>query len=219
MAITLNKSQIAMVKKIIIYFFVLVIAVVMPIYLQSVEDGYERQYKWLNNDTIEITHKLDGLNKKTIEFSDAVKKWEVLSDDDRKLGGLRINESKELLENLQKKYTLYDVKTSFSKPGELVKEHKTGAVSVYSSIVSISFNALSDEYVYNFIAEITNKFPGIVQIKSFILNKPSAITKELLKKISIDENASVVSASLDFYWHDLQSKEGKSSAEVGEPMK
>jgi hypothetical protein len=47
-----------------------------------------------------------GLTEKTLEFSEAVKTWESLSDEQRRLQGLRINDAKEIIDALEKKYYL-----------------------------------------------------------------------------------------------------------------
>jgi hypothetical protein len=200
----LTKPQLVIIKKFVIYFCILIVAVSIPLYLGSVLEGYEQKEKALGNEVIEMNRKLDEFNRKAQEFSSHVQKWEALSEGDKSLLGLRINDAKETLDKLEAKYKLSSVKTSFSKPAEIIGDYKTETVTLYSSIVSISFNSLSDEMVYNFIGDLTKNFPGIVQIKSLSLNKPASITKEMLRKISIGEDVVIMSGTIDFYWHDLK---------------
>lgn len=205
-AIILHKAQRELLKKFGIYLVILIISTIFTVYLGGVSDDYQKKHTWLENDINELKRKLDGMNKKTLEFSEAVGTWEALPEEDKNLQGLRINDAKETLDKLQVKYKLSAFKTSFSKPEELVGDYQTDTVSMVSSIITISFNAISDEHVYNFVSEISKNFPGFVQIKSLSLNKPVAITKELLKKISAGEDVNILAVSLDFYWHDLKYK-------------
>jgi|GEM_PF-6849590 len=224
MPLSLGKTQVLIVKKMVICFVVIIIAIVVPIFLQSVSDSYDEQYKKLGNEIKDLKQRLEGLNKKTLEFSDDVKRWEALSEDDRKLQGLRINDARDILEKLQNKYKFTSVKTSFSKPDEIGADYKTDTVSMYASIVSVNFNSVSDDLIYSFMSELTQVFPGIVQIKSCTINKPAMVTKEVLKKISAGEDAQVISVTLEFYWHDLKYKGPANSSATpsppgGEPKK
>jgi hypothetical protein len=213
MPISLNKTQILVVKKIVISLVIIITALIIPIFAKNIADSYNAQYKKLGNDIRDMKQKLEGLNKRTLEFSDDIKKWEALTENDRKLQGLRINDAKEILEKLQKKYKFNSVKTSFSKPDEINGDYKTETVSMYSSVVSVNFNAISDDMIYGFVAELIHSLPGIVQIKNFSVNKPAAVTKELLKRIAAGEDAQVISGALEFYWFDLKYKRPSDSSD------
>lgn len=202
----LTKTQHDIIKKLVVYVVLVVIASLFVFYLSGSVEESDKKYKWLQNDISELSRKLDGFNKKTLEFSEAVKTWDGLSDSSKKLEGLRINDAKDMLDKLQVQYKLSAFKTSFSKPEEIAGDYKTDTVSLVSSVISISFNAISDEYIYNFIEDITKNFPGYVQIKSFTMSKPAPVTKEILKKISLGEDVSIISVTLDFFWHDLKYK-------------
>lgn len=204
--VVLSKAQRETIKKLVTCLIVTVVSLAVPTYLSGKLTDMEKRKTWLDNDINDLNRKLEGLNKKTLELADSIKIWESFSDEDKKLEGLRINDAKEILDKLQKKYLLNSVKTSFSKPDEIGNDYKTETVAVISSIVTTSFNAISDEYVYNFVYELSKKLPGYVQIKNLTITKPNTVTKETLKKISVGEDVTVVPVNLDFYWHDLKYK-------------
>lgn len=205
-AIILTKTQYDLAKKLIIYVILIIIAFVFSAYLSSSVEEYEKKYKWLQNNISELSQKLGEVNTKILAFSEAGKTWEALSDDEQKLQGLRINDAKDILDKLKTKYKLSAVKTSFSKPEEIAGDYKTETVSMVSSIISMSFSAISDEYIYNFVNDIINNFPGYVQIKNFSISKPAIISNEILKQISLGSEVSIISVTIDFYWHDLKYK-------------
>ncbi len=201
-----SKEQRELITKLTVYLLLLFVTVSFAIYINNTVEDYNKKSAWLKNDINELNRKLDGLNRKTLEFSEAIKTWENLSEEDKTLRGLRINDAKDLLDKLQAQYKLSVMKISFSKPEEISGDYKTDTVSIVSSTISMNFNALSDEMVYNFLGDLVGKFPGYIQIKSFSINKPAAITKEILKKISLGEEASIIPVSIEFYWHDLKYK-------------
>lgn len=206
MPMSFSREQKFLLKKISIFVVFIIIAISISLYLGGVVDEFEKKNAWLKNDISETGRKLEGLNKKTLEFSEGVKVWESLPESDKELPGLRINDAKDTIDKLQKKYKLSSVKTSFSKPDEIIGDYKTDTVSMVSSMITMSFSALSDEYIYEFIADISKNFPGYVQVKSLSINKPSAVSKEMLKRISLGEEVAVLSVTMDFYWQDLKYK-------------
>lgn len=206
MSMSFSRERKILLNKISIIVVLIVIVISISLYLGGVVDDFEKKNTWLKNDISETGRKLEGLNKKTLEFSEGVKVWESLPNSDKELPGLRINDAKDTIDKLQKKYKLSSVKTSFSKPDEIIGDYKTDTVGMVSSLINISFNALSDEYVYEFIADISKNFPGYVQVKALSINKPSIVSKEMLKRISLGEEVAVLSVTMDFYWHDLKYK-------------
>ena len=205
-AIKLTKNQRDLAMKLGGYAIILIIVSSVAIYLSGTVDDYQRKHTWLKNDIADLNGKLSGLNKKTLEFSEAVKTWESMSEEDKNLQGLRINDAKDLLDKLQEKYKISSVKISFSKPEEILGDYTTDTVVMISSIISMSFDAISDEFAYKFIEDITSEFPGYVQIKSFSIKEATPVTKEIIKKISIGEDVSIIPVTLEFYWHDLKYK-------------
>lgn len=202
----MSKSKKDLILKLSIFVILICVVASVTFYLGSIVDDLEKKESWLKNDIGDMGRKLEGMNKKTMEFSEGVKVWESISESDKSLTGLRINDAKDVLDKLQAKYKLSSVKTSFSKPDNIEGDYKTDTVGMVSSTISMNFSAISDEYIYNFILDMTKNFPGFVQIKSISINKPIEVNKETLKRIAAGEEVGIISVALEFYWHDLKYK-------------
>ena len=188
----------------------LIVAIVIAIfiYLGQFQDKYQQQYNWLRSDISSFNRKIENLNKKTLEFSDAVKKWNEIGGDEKKLGGLRISEAKELIDTLKERYKLSDLEISFSKPKELTGgELASDVISVIESEVNLTLKAVTDEYLLNVIYALKKEFPGYIQIKSFSMSRSGEVTKEILQMLSKGENPGLVNAQVDFIWRDLKYKQ------------
>jgi hypothetical protein len=159
---------------------------------------------WLENDIQAVRGKLDNLNKKTLEFSEAVKTWEEMTESEKKLQGLRINESKDLLDLYKEKFRLTKVNTEFSKPVALGDRMKTDFIKTISSNVSITFSTLTDELAFNFIYSLINEFPGHVNIRSYSLTRSGGIDKVILEDIARGNVPGLVTGKIDFIWRDLK---------------
>jgi hypothetical protein len=73
------------------------------------------------------------------------------------------------------------------------------AVAV-SSDVSIDFEGLSDEYVYNLLKAIGEEFPVSSKITSVTLTRQENITKDVLRTISQTGTAPLVGGEIKFVW-------------------
>lgn len=203
----IRKIQKAFAIRLVIYLVIIAVITVIFLYLDSVEAKYKQQYDWLRNDISSLGGKIEGLNQKTLEFSDAVEVWKGVGEEQQKLQGLRINDAKDMLDSLKTKHKLSEVNISFSKPEDLQDENiKTESVSVVTSTVNISFKAVTDEHVFNFIMELAEKFPGYIQIKAFSLSRVDPITKDALEKLAKGETPGLVVGRVDFVWRDFKYK-------------
>ena len=207
-------------------------------YLKVQLHQQEDKYSLVKSDLTSVTRKLEGLNRRTIEFSDAVRIWDAMRDDQKQLQGLQLTKAKALLEAWQSQFKLSEVNISFSKPedvqdatvqdaGKNIKEHtgtteggadQSGLVNIVSSDVTISFKALSDEYVYDFIYALQHQFPGYIRIKTFTLTQETPVTKEVIERIAQGETPPVVSGNIDFSWRDLKytPAQGSDNTKTGE---
>ena len=175
------------------------------IYLDGTQNEYSKKHSWLKSDIQSFQGKIDGMDQQTLAFSEAIEVWNSLPLEDRQMQGLRITDAKDLLDKLEKKYKLTGVQVSFSKPEDSKDEDlTTNSIVVSNSKVSITFKALTDEYVYNYIADIKKNFPGYIKLTSFYVRKAGEIDKGSLLQIAQGNMLGLVEAKIDFAWHDLQ---------------
>lgn len=164
----------------------------------------EEKYHWLKGSISSLNTKLDGLNKKTLEFSEAVGQWEHMTADQKLLTGLQITKANELIKRFETEFRLMDVKVTFSKPEELKEGITSDTVKVVNSVVNIDFRAENDEYALQFVEALQKQFPGYVQITSFSLSRNEVVTKDVLSKIAKGENVALVSGIIELTWKELK---------------
>jgi len=81
---------------------------------------------------------------------------------------------------------------------------KKETMEVVTTEVSLSFSALSDAHIFNFIKAMQLHFPGYVQLTSLSLVRNQNIDPSIIQDI-LDGNApEMVSGSLDFRWWDYK---------------
>lgn len=201
-----KKLKRKMIKSFSIYAVIAVVICVSYIFIESIKDKYNQRHSWLSNDISSLNRKLDGFNKKTLEFSEAVKVWDSLPESRKKGQGLRISDAKELLDSLEKKYFLHDMRVSFSKPYTKEPE-KDDTVEVIESSINIAFGAVSDVYAIKFLNELIEKFPGYVQVSLFSMTRSKTVSKDILKQIASGQTISIVDCKINLKWHDLKQRE------------
>lgn len=176
------------------------------LYLHGILGEMNEKNDWLRNDITSLEGKIEGLSKKALEFSDAVKTWKSMDEETRKLEGLRITLAKELLDKYEKECYFSEVTTSFSKPEELSEGLTSDMVAVISSSVTMDFKGLTDQHVLECLGRMMSDFPGYIQITSLSMNRSGVITKETLQKIAAGEKLGLVDVKLKFLWRDLTFK-------------
>ena len=187
-----------------LYAFILATLVGAYYFLNQSHLKVKEKLNWLQNDINAVNNKLDNLNKKTLEFSEAVKAWEGFEEKQKKLQGLRINESKDLLDRYKEEFKLSKMNIEFSKPEELEDEFKTDVINTISSSVSISFSSITDELAFQFLYALIHEFPGYIEIKSFSLTRTTDISKVILEDIARGDIPALVNGRVDFSWRDLK---------------
>lgn len=201
--------------------YVIIIACLAQGYLllEKYHASLEQEYTWMKNDINALKGKIDTLNKKTIEFSEATGKWEALPEKERQLQGLRLTEAKEMIDALEKTYHLHITNTSFSKPKTLGASFTTETVETFLSEISLSVTALSDEHIFQFLQKMYEGFPGFIQLTSFSLIRTENIDKDVLIAVAKGETPALVKADIVFSWVDfkyIQKKENR-EASAGTP--
>jgi hypothetical protein len=223
----IQKLQHDLIVRLLISTAVLVVAVIGVYYLRVKVYQLEERYNWLKSDAMSLSRKLDSLNKRTLEFSDAVRVWESMTPGQKQLQGLQLTKAKALLETLQAQLKLNEMNISFSKPEEVSGAEESpatapaigakaplppaqeensivGEIKIASSNVSITFKALSDEYAYDFIHGLQHQFPGYVHIKTLTIAQEGKMTKETIQRIADGEFPAMVAVTVDFNWQDLR---------------
>lgn len=202
----ISKLKKKVIGRVVVYAAVLSVIILACIYLGDKKTQLQEQNDRLRNDISSLNKKLEGLSKKALEFSESIKVWETLDEQNKVLNGLRINDAKDLLDKLKEEYRLSGVNLTFSKPEDLKDQYVSDTIIVVSSDVSIQFSAMTDEYLFGFVDKLLSQYPGYVQVRSFSVTRSKNITKDVLLQIAAGENPGLVDCKLDFVWRGLKYK-------------
>ena len=158
---------------------------------------------------INTQNSLRKIGDKKVSYKDSIKLWEDISDSNRKLNGIKIDKGQEIIKQLQEKYLIENVKVDFTIP-EISNENefKTQTVDVLVSMVTLSFNSISDQYTYAFINELSKKLPGYIELESVEFSRIGDVNE--VRMIEIVKSGSIptfVKSSIRFKWRDLSEKE------------
>lgn len=192
-------------KKALFYGIILFAAAGFYTGLKMTFDSFEESKNNLKRDVSNLRDKLDSFNRQTLEFADALKDWESFSPGNKLLQGLRISEAKDELDRMANEYKLSGMQISFSKP-EINPAYTSDTVEVMSSFVNITFFALTDDHVFDFLGALMNEYPGHIQINNLNLTLTKDISKEVIGRVALGEAPALVSVKVDFSWYDFRYK-------------
>ena len=199
-------------KKIILSFviFLIILGVfsAVIVYLYSLQGKTKQKHDWLKNDISSKRQKINSLSDQAVKFAEAIGVWESFDEETKQLQGIRITPAKLVIDGLEAKYNLSNFKVVFSKPEDVnvnkYPELDNEVVTVSSSNVSIDFSAVTDEVVFNFLAELIESFPGYINIDTFFVERHQDIEKEHLEMIARGEYPALVNVKLRFILRDFK---------------
>lgn len=212
----INELRNKLILRMVIY--VLIIGGIFAVYsfAASTSDEALQKYKWLKNDIDSLQSKIRNLDTQKVEFANAVKIWENLSDYQKAMKGVQITRAESVLTALYEKYHLNNVSTTFSAPALLdIPEMKKELVLVeVSDTNSMSFGVYNDQQVYGFIEELRKTFPGYIKITNLSLTRVENISQTSLRRISEGETPPLVNVKIDFVWYALKEPVKDSNVEA-----
>ena len=199
-------------KKIIVSFviFLLVSGVFagVIVYLYSMQTKTKEKHDWLKNDISATQRNIKGLSDQAIEFAEAIGVWESLDEDAKKLEGIRISQAKLVLDELEAKHKLSNIKLAIAKPEEVninkSPELDNELIRVWNSNVSIDFSAVTDVDAFNFVTDLMESLPGYINIDTFSVERVKDVEKVHLEMIFRGERPALVNGKLRFVWRDFK---------------
>lgn len=190
--------------KLIINVSVIVLSMIACFFFDKEIVDLKAKKDWLDNDIKKLKSKIEAITKKDLALSKAIETWELFSDKQRELSGLRITEAKDLIEEYGEEFLLSDIDLVILKPKDALDFGTSDFIKLQVSDVTISFRSINDAFALNFLAKFQHDFPGYVKIKSFNLSKEQEVTPDFLKKIAAGEDASLVKGQINFNWYDMK---------------
>ncbi|MCH2037387.1 MAG: hypothetical protein MK137_02200 [Rickettsiales bacterium] len=168
----------------------------------------EKELKGIQGKMISKQGQLISLRQKKEDYEDSLRLWESLSSKNKELKGIKVDKGREILEILRQKYDVNNLNINFTIP-EIVQSRnwETETIDVVSSTVTLTFEAISDQYAMSFVDAVKKELPGYVKILSLRINKLDGINEQVIIQASRGEFPSLVKARLQFLWRDLKEKE------------
>jgi hypothetical protein len=147
----------------------------------------------------------NNLEAKIRDTKQASNLWRQLNENNKTRNGLKIDQAKILLKNLEKYYYLNKaVDVNLTPPTELSDMYKKETTVVMSSLVTLKFAGVSDELLLGFTDSILKNFPGFISVQSFIMERKEPITIDVTNKAAAGSFENIVEATLVFNWRDFK---------------
>lgn len=200
-----KRLQKTLLIKSVIFLGVIIVTGLVYLFVSDEYNQKAERLRWLENDIRTTRSKLSKLNQQAIDFGDALKIWQTIPEVKRGVQGLRINDGRAELKRLIDEYRLSDDIIEFNVPEE-AKDPKLKADTIKTMVseVNISFNAITDDLVFQMIEALNQKFPGYIQLKSLALSNEREVTQDMLEQIATGATPSLVRGSMDFTWWDMK---------------
>lgn len=192
------------IRRTIATLIIVVICAVGYWYFQSYGDQLAAQRDQLQRDIVSLNSKIVNFERKQQEYEEAKQLWSTLSDSQKKRSGIILGNAQQLLDNLKDQYSLGGFKADISKPVELKDIYKTDTTVVMSTKVELTFDALTDESIFAFVAALSRGLPGYVKIDYLHVMRSGEINPLLIRNLQQGTYQPVVQAKMTFYWRDLK---------------
>lgn len=200
--------------ELLIYLVVVVLGAAACFFMSGQLEQSKKKVERVESQVDKLKQKIRLSDVTNVEFAEAVRKWQSLSPEAKKLTGLRINDAKDMVDYFKEAYELYGVSTSFSKPQELSdKAFKKDTLSTVYSEVSVNFSSVSDAHAFNFVHALEQYFPGYIQVTSFSLSRNQDLTQDIFYNIVAGEQIPTVTATLVFKWWDFKERKAVNEKE------
>jgi hypothetical protein len=158
----------------------------------------------------QIGQKIVDIKKKEEDLKKYRILWNKLPDSKKKLDGVRAEEFQALLDNLAKTHMLKVVNIAIPLPEPLpLGDADKSSLNLFSTEVTITLNAHSDNEVFNFIEDLDNKITGFLLFKSIEIKKSREYKEEDFIKIanSIPDFVPIFNVVIKFFWYSYRDKE------------
>lgn len=199
-----NKIKKRIFLKLAIFLPIIIILVGAYYFVLSTKQNKIKKEASIKSDISQTKSNLDKLTANKKRLSEDMDIWRNMSENEKKMSGLRISEAKNIVDELSKKFYLTDVRTTFSKPEKMGDEFSTENITVLESSIKITFKALTDEYVIKFVEAIAKDFPGYIMLDSFTVKADESISENIVRQVAYGQNPQIVSGSVSFLWKDMK---------------
>ncbi len=122
------------------------------------------------------------------------------------------------LTELRSQHHLVNMEVTIAPVSDVTNnEFRLASGTMVKSEVSVSFGALTDNSVYNFIEALQRRFPGIILVSELKLARTGDVTRGVLTDLSQHKLSSLVKGSISFVWLGIRPKPDEKPANSHAP--
>jgi hypothetical protein len=138
-----------------------------------------------------------------------IKIWNELPEIKRQTNGIKLNEIKNLLQDLTESYNFKNINITAEAPTELVGIFSKGNVGTSTILITIEFNTFFDTYVYKFVEEVVKKLPGNTIIDEIFIKKVFEINEKYLQTANKNMKQLPIQARTKIRLYGINKKNGE----------
>jgi hypothetical protein len=201
----LSSLRLHTLRQIIIVTSIVAVTGIMYFATVTMADNRKEAARVLETEILSTRNQIKTLETEKAAFEESSKLWDSLKLGTQSLDGLKTEEGRKVLTSLEHAYKIQKLAIELTAPQKLENPiYQTDNFYVEGSIVSLRFEAITDEYAIGFINAIMRNMPGYVRIDQVSLRKSSPLTPDTISRLSKGETVTLVSGDLTFLWQGLK---------------
>ncbi|MDE3016502.1 MAG: hypothetical protein KGI29_06240 [Pseudomonadota bacterium] len=189
-------------------------------YFDAVEGNYQKESTDLYNQVAGIRNQTNRLYD---QYSRVQKNTAIYREAMEKNANHQLTISRQAVREhfgkLRDRYYLNNVHLTMSPITAMAEsQYKRNTVGMESSDITLSFEAISDEYVYDMLEAMQQELPGSSRVNQLTLTLTQPLTSGILREISQKGTFPLVSGKIEFTWFGVSPME-LSNSDAGVPQK
>lgn len=169
--------------------------------LDSMHDGKISENKTLESQLNAVTNEMNGLREKYVRVQkDIVLYQKIMAMDANDQLSLDSRAFATAFNGFKRRYNLVLGYTATDAAPLEDPKYKRSTSVIEARTVQVTFKALNDEDIYEFIQAVQKELPGASKITGFKLAKVSKLTDQSLRAITKTGEFTMVDGTLEFMW-------------------
>lgn len=162
----------------------------------------------LENTNKSIQTQIAELNTKSATARKYVTMWnEELTAGQKTRNGMSIERAREAINIAAERNRIDLTNMQFSSPIQIYGSLSRSNVKVFSSIITLSFGAMTDINVHHFIDDLEKNIEGFMLVQELSLRRTRKIDEEFIKSLEAGTFLPTLKADLKIRWYALESIE------------
>lgn len=159
----------------------------------------------LNQNNENVLLEIKNIINKSIIAKNYIAKWEKdFTPSQKKLEGLEINDVQKIIQDVAIKNKIINMSVNFA-PVIIVKgAFEKQNISTYTTLITTSFNAITDINVFNFIDDLKTELPGFIVIQEVNLVRTKRVDESFLKALETMNIATAINCDMKIRLYNLK---------------